>query len=103
MFGLSTTTLLLALIGYLLGSLPFGLIISRLFTGKDVRHSGSGNIGATNVARIAGPLPGILTLLFDTAKGALAVWLAARFTTQDPAAMMLAGLAALLGHCFSIW
>jgi acyl phosphate:glycerol-3-phosphate acyltransferase len=103
MFGLSSTTLLLAIIGYLLGSLPFGLLIARLFAGEDVRHSGSGNIGATNVARIAGPVPGILTLLFDTAKGALAVWLAARFTTQDPAAMMLAGLAALLGHCFSIW
>jgi glycerol-3-phosphate acyltransferase PlsY len=96
-------TLLLILAAYLLGSLPFGLILARLFGKADVRRAGSGNIGATNVARVAGPLPGILTLLFDTGKGALAVWLTARFTTQDATSMMLAGLAALLGHCFPIW
>ncbi len=54
---------------YLLGSIPFGLLLTRLFGGGDVRKSGSGNIGATNVARVAGTLPGILTLLFDVAKG----------------------------------
>jgi glycerol-3-phosphate acyltransferase PlsY len=88
---------------YLLGSIPFGVIFARLFGNADVRKSGSGNIGATNVARVAGPLAGILTLVFDTAKGAAAVWLAARFTHESAAWMMLAGLAALAGHCFPVW
>jgi glycerol-3-phosphate acyltransferase PlsY len=88
---------------YLLGSIPFGLLLSRLFGGGDVRTSGSGNIGATNVARVAGPFPGILTLLLDAGKGAAAVWLAARFSNDSATWMMIAVLAALLGHCFPIW
>jgi glycerol-3-phosphate acyltransferase PlsY len=88
---------------YLLGSIPFGLLLSRLFGGGDVRTSGSGNIGATNVARVAGPFPGILTLLLDAGKGAAAVWLAARFSNESATWMMIAVLAALLGHCFPIW
>ena len=88
---------------YLLGSIPFGLLLSRLFGGGDVRASGSGNIGATNVARVAGPFPGILTLLLDAGKGAAAVWLAARFSNESATWMMIALLAALLGHCFPIW
>jgi acyl phosphate:glycerol-3-phosphate acyltransferase len=88
---------------YLLGSIPFGLLFTRLFGGGDVRKSGSGNIGATNVARVAGPLPALLTLLFDTAKGAAPVWLAARLTGDSATWMMTAALAALLGHCFPIW
>jgi glycerol-3-phosphate acyltransferase PlsY len=88
---------------YLLGSIPFGLLLSRLFGGGDVRTSGSGNIGATNVARVAGPLPGILTLLLDTGKGAAAVWLAARFSNESATWMIIAVLAVLLGHCFPIW
>jgi glycerol-3-phosphate acyltransferase PlsY len=88
---------------YILGSIPFGVIFARLFGGADVRKSGSGNIGATNVARVAGPLAGILTLVFDTAKGAAAVLLAARFAHESAAWMMLAGLAALVGHCFPVW
>jgi glycerol-3-phosphate acyltransferase PlsY len=98
-----STILLLFLVAYLLGSIPFELLFARLFGGGDVRHSGSGNIGATNVARVAGPLPGILTLVLDAAKGAFPVWLAAHFTADSARAMMLAGLAALLGHCFSVW
>ena len=94
---------LLLLGAYLLGSIPFGLLFARLFGGADVRQYGSGNIGATNVARVAGPLPGILTLLFDVAKGALAVWLAARFADHSARTMMLTGVAALLGHCFPVW
>ena len=70
--------LALLLVSYLLGSIPFGLILARLFGGADVRKTGSGNIGATNVARVAGPAAGVLTLLLDTAKGWLAVWLAGR-------------------------
>src|SRR5229473_3045113 len=88
---------------YLLGSIPFGLLLSRLFGGGDVRKSGSGNIGATNVARVAGPLPGTLTLLFDAAKGAAAVWLAGRVSNESATWMMIAALAALLGHCYPIW
>ena len=88
---------------YLLGSIPFGVIFARLFGNADVRKSGSGNIGAANVARVVGPLAGILTLLLDTAKGAAAVWLAARFTHESAAWMMLAALAALVGHCFPVW
>src|SRR5467141_382974 len=88
---------------YLLGSIPFGLLLTRLFGGGDVRKSGSGNIGATNVARVAGALPGILTLLFDVAKGAAAVWLAGRVSNESATWMMIAALATLLGHCFPIW
>jgi glycerol-3-phosphate acyltransferase PlsY len=103
MAGISATTLLLALAGYLLGSIPFGLILAKLFAGKDVREYGSGNIGATNVSRVVGPVAGILTLLLDAAKGAVAVWLAARLTGDAASAMILAGVGALLGHCFPVW
>lgn len=88
---------------YLLGSIPFGLLLSKLFGGGDVRKAGSGNIGATNVARVAGPLAGILTLALDAAKGAAAVWLAAHFANQSAAWMIGTGLAALIGHCFPVW
>jgi acyl phosphate:glycerol-3-phosphate acyltransferase len=103
MAGIPSTIVLLLLFSYFLGSIPFGLLFARLFGGSDVRQSGSGNIGATNVARVAGPLPGILTLAFDAAKGALAVLLAVHLTANSAAAMMFAGLAALLGHCFPVW
>jgi acyl phosphate:glycerol-3-phosphate acyltransferase len=88
--------------GYLLGSIPFGLLVGKVFGAKDVRQQGSGNIGATNVSRVAGPAAGILTLIFDAGKGAAAVWLASRVSEQNAGVMMLAGLAALWGHCFSI-
>jgi glycerol-3-phosphate acyltransferase PlsY len=88
---------------YLLGSIPFGLILARLFGGADIRNEGSGNIGASNVTRVVGPLPGVLTLILDAAKGALAVWVAGRFTLQSDAWMMTAGLGALLGHCCPVW
>ena len=95
--------LLLVAGAYLLGSIPFGLLMAGLFGVGDVRRSGSGNIGATNVARTAGTLPGVLTLLLDAAKGALPVWAAARYTQENALWMMLAGFAALLGHCFPVW
>jgi len=99
----SVATLLVVLAGYVLGSIPFGILFSRILGGTDVRQRGSGNIGATNVSRVAGPLAGALTLLLDAAKGAAAVWVAGRFTEGNAAAMILAGLAALLGHCFPLW
>jgi acyl phosphate:glycerol-3-phosphate acyltransferase len=88
---------------YLIGSIPFGIILSRMFGGVDVRQAGSGNIGATNVARVAGPLPGILTLVLDGVKGAVAVLIAARFSGDSATWMTIAGLAALAGHCFPVW
>jgi glycerol-3-phosphate acyltransferase PlsY len=91
------------LIAYLLGSIPFGLIVGTLFGGKDVRTVGSGNIGATNVSRVAGPFAGMLTLFLDAAKGSAAVVLAARVTGDSATWMIIAGLCALVGHCYPIW
>lgn len=100
---ISLTTLWIPLAAYFLGTIPFGLLFARVFGAGDVRKAGSGNIGATNVARVAGPLPGILTLIFDIAKGAAAVWMAERLTNRSAAWMMIAGLSALIGHCFPLW
>ncbi|MBM3222666.1 MAG: glycerol-3-phosphate 1-O-acyltransferase PlsY [Candidatus Tectomicrobia bacterium] len=90
------------LLAYCLGSLSFGLLIARLHKGVDIRHSGSGNIGATNVARTLGKTAGALTLLGDSAKGLLAVWLAQAWR---PSALFLAivALAAVLGHMFPVY
>jgi glycerol-3-phosphate acyltransferase PlsY len=103
MFEISITILLIPFGAYLLGSIPFGLLLAKLFGGTDVRKAGSGNIGATNVARVAGPLAGILTLVFDTAKGAAAVWLGGRVTNESATWMTIAAFAVLLGHCFPVW
>jgi glycerol-3-phosphate acyltransferase PlsY len=103
MVEISLTLLTFPVVAYLLGSIPFGVLFTRLFGGGDVRKVGSGNIGATNVARAAGPVAAILTLLFDFAKGAVPVWLAGRLSSESATWMMIAALAALLGHCFPIW
>src|SRR6266446_9800493 len=97
------TILLIPVVAYLLGSIPFGLILAELSGRGDVRKEGSGNIGATNVSRVAGPLAGILTLLLDGAKGAVAVLLAGRYSNDSATWMVIAGLAALVGHCFPLW
>jgi glycerol-3-phosphate acyltransferase PlsY len=95
---------LLALVAaYLIGSIPFGLIVVRLMTGADVREHGSGNIGATNVLRTAGRKAGILTLLLDGMKGWFAVWLAAQLTGGSLLWTSFAALAVLLGHAFSVF
>ena len=86
--------------GYLLGSIPFGLILTKLSGGGDLRKIGSGNIGATNVLRTGNKALAVLTLVLDAAKGTAAVWLGAQF---GPAAAMLAGLSAFLGHLFPVW
>ncbi len=83
--------------GYLIGSVPFGLIVGRVAGGVDVRDVGSGNIGTTNVLRAAGAKAGALTFGLDVAKGAAAVGLARRLGA-DPAAQAAAGLAACVGH-----
>jgi glycerol-3-phosphate acyltransferase PlsY len=103
MFGIPITLLCIPIAAYILGSIPFGLLLTKLFGGADVRKEGSGNIGATNVARVAGTLPGILTLVLDAAKGAAAVLLAERLSNGSATWMMIAGFAALVGHCFPIW
>jgi acyl phosphate:glycerol-3-phosphate acyltransferase len=88
---------------YLIGGIPFGLIIVRLMTGADVREAGSGNIGATNVLRTTGLLAGILTLVLDAAKAWVAVWLADRLSGGSQLWMSAAALAALAGHAWSVW
>jgi acyl phosphate:glycerol-3-phosphate acyltransferase len=103
MFGLSITLLGIVVTAYLLGSIPWGILITRTFGSQDIRTSGSGNIGAANVTRVAGPAAGILTLALDTAKGYAAVWLAARYSHDSATWTMVAGLVVLLGHCFPIW
>lgn len=96
---------LLITIGYLLGSVPFGLLYGKL-AGIDVRRQGSGNIGATNVGRLLGKKLGALTLLSDLLKGVLPMLLAAAVLADRPDAerwVMLCGGAAFLGHCFPLY
>ena len=91
---------------YLLGSIPFGYVIVRLLTGKDVRETGSGGTGATNVTRRAGKRAGILTLILDAVKGAAAVLLARWLLTPDFSIswwVAAAALAAVVGHVFPVW
>jgi acyl phosphate:glycerol-3-phosphate acyltransferase len=97
------TGLLSIVIAYLLGSIPFGYVLTRLTTGRDVRASGSGNIGATNVLRTAGKKLGIATLALDILKGMVAVWLAEWLTSADPMWMALAALAVSAGHVFPVF
>ncbi len=93
--------ILWALLGYLIGSVPFGVLVARSLNLGDLRSIGSGNIGATNVLRTGNKGAAALTLLLDALKGAIAVWLAAAFAGHDAA--QLAGLFAFMGHCFPVW
>lgn len=93
--------ILSAIFGYLLGSIPFGLVISRAMGLGDLRQIGSGNIGATNVLRTGNRSAALATLLLDSGKGAIAVLLAREVGGENAA--MLAGGAAFLGHCFPVW
>lgn len=93
-------------IAYLLGSIPFGYLIVRATKGADVRQTGSGGTGATNVSRRAGKAAGVLTLVLDAAKGAAAIWLARWLSGNGPAingVIAFAGIAAIVGHCFPVW
>jgi glycerol-3-phosphate acyltransferase PlsY len=97
---------LILIAAYLLGSIPFGYLVVRALAGADVRETGSGGTGATNVSRRAGKLAGIVTLVLDALKGALAVILARMFLTGDfgvnwwvAACVVLA----IAGHCFPVW
>ncbi|HYI43593.1 MAG TPA: glycerol-3-phosphate acyltransferase, partial [Sphingomicrobium sp.] len=100
---MATNSLLLFALGYMLGSIPFGLLLTR-FGGKgDLRDIGSGNIGATNVLRTGSKALAAATLLLDIAKGALAVWIAQNFFSQVPAGDQAAAAGALLGHLYPVW
>lgn len=90
-----------ATLSYLLGSVPFGMILARIMGLGNLRDIGSGNIGATNVLRTGNKSAAALTLLLDAAKGAVAVLLARWFAGE--AAAQAAALAAFLGHCFPVW
>jgi glycerol-3-phosphate acyltransferase PlsY len=94
--------LLLAL-GYLSGSIPFGVLLTKAFTAKDVRDHGSGNIGATNVARVAGKKVGAVVLVLDALKGTLPVLLAMHVFPEAPQSHVAVGYAAFLGHVFPVW
>jgi glycerol-3-phosphate acyltransferase PlsY len=96
--------LITAAVSYLLGSIPFGYLLVRIFTGEDVRASGSGNIGATNVARQS-PALGVATLILDAAKGLAAV-LMAQILSSGPHQQLImttAAFFAVLGHLFPVW
>ena len=93
--------LIWAVLGYLLGSVPFGVVVTRLMGLGDVRQIGSGNIGATNVLRTGNKAAALATLLLDGGKGAVAVLIARAFAGEDAA--QVAGLAAFTGHYFPVW
>jgi glycerol-3-phosphate acyltransferase PlsY len=95
------TTALVVLLGYLLGSIPFGLLLTKATGGPDVRTIGSGNIGATNVLRTGRKGLAALTLILDALKGTAAVLLGAYIAGRD--ASLAAGLAAFIGHLFPVW
>ena len=117
----ATLTILAVIVGYGLGSLPFGLVLTRLFANMDIRKLGSGNIGATNVLRTGRKELALLTLLLDGGKGGLAVLIMAALASSDLARKDLAstvltsgglagndigaiaGFAAVAGHCFPVW
>jgi glycerol-3-phosphate acyltransferase PlsY len=108
---MSKLLLMVAAASYLLGSIPFGYLLVRIFRGEDVRQSGSGNIGATNVSRKS-PVLGLLTLLLDALKGTCAVFLANEVFMRTPPgnvdmslypSLSLIALCAILGHMFPVW
>jgi len=90
-------------LAYLLGSIPFGYVIVRWQKGVDVRNTGSGSTGATNVMRNLGIAGFVATFILDVGKGIGAVLLASRLTSGDPRWIAASSVAAILGHCFPVW
>ena len=99
---MNTLALVLA---YLLGSIPFGFLIVKIASGADIRETGSGGTGATNVTRKAGKGAGIVTLIFDALKGVAAVTVARLLTGEEGTSWVVAGagVLAVFGHCFPVW
>ena len=97
----------LPVFAYLLGSIPWGIVLTRLFTSVDIQREGSGNIGATNVARIAGPTLGVLTLVGDMLKGGIPVWIAGVLITPNSLwgeiYISLVALFAFSGHLYPVY
>jgi glycerol-3-phosphate acyltransferase PlsY len=96
------TRIVIVIVAYLIGSIPFGYLIVRKKMGADIRQTGSGGTGATNVSRRAGKAAGVLTLILDAAKGCAAV-LIAKALTGDDWVIAAAAIAALVGHIFPVW
>jgi acyl phosphate:glycerol-3-phosphate acyltransferase len=96
------SVLITAAISYLLGTIPFGYLLVRIFRGQDVRQMGSGNIGATNVSRTS-PVLGLLTLLLDGLKGLTAVMITRALFPGQPFLLGTAALLAIVGHMFPLW
>src|SRR6185437_12249362 len=94
---------LVLLAAYFLGAIPFGYLLVKWKTGADVRSSGSGNIGATNVLRTTGRSAGVLTLLLDIAKGYAAVWIAGRLTDHSALWTSAAALTVMAGHAYPVF
>ncbi len=90
-------------LAYLMGSVPFGYLLVRVFRHEDIRSIGSGNIGATNVLRSGAKGLGLATLLLDLGKAFLAVWITRRLAPGDYDLAVAAAVAAILGHCYPIW
>jgi glycerol-3-phosphate acyltransferase PlsY len=95
--------LLIPVAAYLLGSIPFGLLVVKALGGPDIRAIGSGNIGAANVTRNAGKFAGVLTLLLDAGKGYAAVRFAAYYSRGNIRWMIVAAVCAVVGHMFPVW
>ena len=99
--------LVLLLFAYLLGSIPWGIVLTRMFTSADIRREGSGNIGATKVGRIAGPTLGVLTLVGDMLKGGIPIWIAGVLATPNSfwgeIYISLVALAAFSGHLYPVY
>jgi len=100
---LDSSFITLTIIAYLVGSIPFGLLFTRLFTGMNLRNVGSGNIGATNALRAGGKLLGLLTLLADLAKGAIPVFIAVQLYEGHDMMVALVSAAAFFGHIFPVY
>ncbi len=94
---------LAVVIAYLAGAIPFGYLLVKLTSGRDVRAAGSGNIGATNVLRTSGRAAGVVTLLLDIGKGYFAVWAAGRLTEGSELWMSLSALGVMAGHAFPVF
>ena len=97
-----TAFVITAALSYLLGSIPFGYVLVRIFRGEDVRQSGSGNIGATNVSRTS-PALGVLTLMLDALKGFAAVFLTRQLFPAHGILLGVSALVAIVGHMFPLW
>ena len=95
--------LLTCVVIYLVAAIPTGVVLTRLMGLEDVRSKGSGNIGATNVYRVAGKLPGILTLIGDILKGFLPLLAVKHWLNPTPLQLGLAGVVAIIGHCYPVY